>query len=248
MNQALDAPFAWRASEYAQRYFDGERRFVAAGLRQTVGPSVLQIGDHIEQQLVEELDLPFLVQTSRRTSAGSDLICNPAFLPFASDSFSTVILPHTIERDRLPHQVLREAHRVLMSEGHIVLTGFNPLSFIGAQRMVKSKAVMRGRYYSPKRVTDWLQLLGFDVVASSMFQYAPLTKSPGTQKAFQFFESVGDRWLPMFGGAYMIAAKKKEVASTLVGRVRFRARKAKLATSPSAQARVKNLKNSQEES
>jgi len=242
VKQAQISPALWQASDYAQHYFDRERRFVSNGLRQAVGPSTLQVGDRILKNVVDEFELPFVLKTSAGPIGDSDIVTDPAFLPFAPDSFATVILPHVLEIHDLPHQVLREAHRVLMSEGHIVVTGFNPRSVLGMQRFLNPKAVMPGRYYTPKRVVDWLQLLGFEVVASAMFQYAPLSRSQRFLAAIQFLESIGDRWLPMFGGGYMIAAKKKDVGMTMVGRVRFKSPKPNIATSPSAQARVENLK------
>ena len=242
MSKPETIKLAWRHSEYADCYFDRESSYLDAGLRQAVGPQALQVGRQIDQQIVDALDLPYLVRLSSEFDSESDLAADPAFLPFSPDSFATVILPHVLERHQLPHQVLREAHRVLMSEGHIVVTGFNPMSFIGMQRLLRPKSVVRGRYYTPRRVIDWLQLLGFEVVASSMFHYAPLSKSPRIQKTFRFLESVGDRWLPMFGGGYMITAKKRDVGMTMIGRVRFNRPKAKLASTASAQSSVKHLK------
>lgn len=228
-------PSDWKNTPYADQLFKCERASLSAGLRQAVGPKALQIGGLIDSPIVADLDLPFCViaQTeldseATRPLSGNDLLLDPAFLPFSPNSLSTVILPHVLEWHSLPHQVLREVQRVLMSEGHIVLTGFNPVSFMGLQRLVRPRAVFKGHYYTPKRVMDWLQLLGFDVVASSMFQYAPLSKSPRFRKTFAFMESVGDRWLPMLGGGYMIVAKKREIDMNLIGGSKFRALKPKL--------------------
>jgi len=118
----------WRDSDYAAHYFAREVPYLKTGLRQAIGPSVLQIGSSVEQMVIDELDLPYLVRTEIAEGEGIALRADPAFLPFAPDSFATVILPHVLEGHPLPHQVLREAHRVLMSDGHIVVTGFNPLS------------------------------------------------------------------------------------------------------------------------
>jgi len=172
---------------------------------------------------------------------GADLIADPAFLPLEANSFSTVLLPHVLEGSPYPHQVLREAHRVLMHEGYIVLTGFNPYSLLGLQNLMYKKAVFNGRYYTVKRVIDWLRLLGFDVVASAMYQYSPLSSKPGVNKTFNFLESVGDRWLPMTGGGYMITAKKRDLKPTLVGRVK-RQRK-RVLVSGSASAKLPINKN-----
>lgn len=234
----------WRFSKYAERYFEAERPFIEAGLRQTVGPTVLQLGQRLPESVVYDLDLPFLLKTGESIDDTSDIIVDPAFLPFSEGVFSTVVLPHVLERHALPHQVLREAHRVLMPEGHIVLTGFNPLSLLGLQRWVRPKAVCSGRYYPVRRVIDWLQLLGFDVVASSMFQYAPLSSSQRLKNTFQFLESVGDRWLPMAGGGYMISAKKRVAGNIMVGRERFKTKKPKLVASAVAKTRIKSLNSS----
>jgi len=218
----------WLSSSYAKRYFDVERPHISAGIRQSIGPTVLQIGEYLPKLVVDEFDLPMLLKTNDCIDATSDVVVDPAFLPFSPEAFSTVVLPHVIERHELPHQVLREAHRVLMPEGHIVLTGFNPNSLIGLQRWLRPIAVCAGRYYSVRRVIDWLQLLGFDVVGSSMFHYAPLSHSKSLKNTFQFLESAGDRWLPMAGGGYMISARKREGSATMVGRLKFTKRKPKL--------------------
>jgi len=218
-------------SAYAGRYFDVERSYITAGLRQSVGPTVLQVGQRLPNAVVDDFDLPFLIKTNDIADASSDVLVDPAYLPFSPEAFSTVVLPHVLEGHELPHQVLREAHRVLMPEGHIVLTGFNPASLMGLQRWVRPAAVCRGRYYSVRRVIDWLQLLGFEVVGSSTFHFAPLSRSRRLKNAFQFLESVGDRWLPISGGGYMISAKKRDAGTIMIGRVRFAKKKTKLVAS-----------------
>ncbi len=238
----------WRVSDYAERYFDIERPFLDAALRSTIGPTVLQLGHHLSPSLVEDFDLPLLIkalssETSRQPEADFSVVAaDPAFLPFEPEAFSTVVLPHVLERHKLPHQVLREAHRVLMPEGHIVLTGFSPNSFIGIQRWLRPRAVCPGKYYSIGRVIDWLQLLGFEVVNRKMFYYAPLSRSKRLRKTFSFFESAGDRWLPMTGGGYMISAKKRDPGSTLVGRVKLKKSKRKLVAATAAKTHTNRTK------
>jgi len=238
----------WRVSDYAERFFDIERPFLDAALRSSVGPTVLQLGEYLSSSVVEDFDLPLLIkalsseQEFQTSDSFSSVAADPAFLPFGPEAFSTVVLPHVLERHKLPHQVLREAHRVLMPEGHIVLTGFSPNSFIGMQRWLRPRAVCPGRYYSIGRVFDWLQLLGFEVVSHSMFHYAPVSKSKRLRKTFSFFESAGDRWLPMTGGGYMISAKKRDPGSTLVGQVKLKKSKRKLVAATAAKTHTKRTK------
>ena len=226
----------WQSSDYARQVFETERSFLELAMRQALGPSTLQVGGMLDESVIEDCDLPYLVRSSANMNNFGDVIdmhADPAFLPFAPESFSTVVLPHVLEGHELPHQVLREAHRVLRPEGHLVLSGFNPISLLGTQRWLNRRAVFKGHYYSAKRVIDWLQLLGFDVVASAAYQYAPLSKSERIRKSTQFLESIGDRWLPMTGGGYMITAKRRDVGMTLVGKVKNKkSKRASLATSP----------------
>jgi len=222
----------WLSTEHAQRYLALEKTHQDRVLRQVSGPRVLVFDGVISTHQVGSLDFPQLIVISEGHNNGENLTQNsgsqlatyvnadPAFLPFEPDSFSTIVFPHVLESNALPHQVLREAHRVLRSDGHLVLNGFNPFSFIGLQRYLSPRAVYSGNYYSVGRVKDWLQLLGFEVVGSAMYQYAPLLRNKRLTKVFNFLNSAGDRWLPMSGGGYIINAKKRDVNPNLVGRVR----------------------------
>ena len=55
-------------------------------------------------------------------------------LPFATHSIDLVVMPHILEFAEDPHQVLREVERVLVPEGHVVITGFNPASLWGLRQ------------------------------------------------------------------------------------------------------------------
>ena len=215
----------WLASAYGQSCLAAEKPHVDRALRQISGPRVLQIGDTFDDYSLCALDFPQLIKVNHDLIAApksvSTIIADAAFLPFDAGCLSTVVLPHVLEGHQLPHQVLREVHRVLMPEGHLILTGFNPASMLGLQRYFNPRGAYRGHYYTVKRVKDWLQLLGFEVVGSAMYQYAPLVKSDGLRNTLNFINSVGDRCLPMAGGGYMISAKKREIGMRLVGKLPF---------------------------
>ncbi|MFT5571467.1 MAG: SAM-dependent methyltransferase [Cryomorphaceae bacterium] len=234
----MSAQNKWFHSDYAAQYIERERQYLQIALRQSAGPTALQVGRLLESRIVEELDLPFLAKASQNSRLPADLFADAAFLPFPEKSLSTVLLPHVLEGHELPHQVLREAHRVLQSDGHLVLTGFNPFSALGLQRRIYTRSALAGRYYTSRRVIDWLQLLGFEVVGSAMYQYGPLSKSLRLDKSFAFLESIGDRWLPMLGGAYMITAKKRDPGMTMLGLHKYRRPRAKLATAAPAKTSI----------
>jgi len=63
-----------------------------------------------------------------------DLVADSGALPLATGSIDLLALPHVLEFNSHPHRILREAARVLMPEGQIVISGFNPLSLWGLKR------------------------------------------------------------------------------------------------------------------
>ncbi len=214
----------WLETPYASQFLAVEREFTDRAFRHLSGPNVLLLSNFVNQELLLQMDFPNLQRVCRHRSMCStdySLAADNAFLPFSEASFASVLLPHALESHDLPHQVLREAHRVLQPDGHLLLTCFNPFSIPGVQNLLRIPAAAKGQYYSLSRVKDWLNLLGFEVVGSAMYHYAPLTKNDALGRRLNFLNSVGDRWLPMFGGAYIITARKREAGLRLVGKTRF---------------------------
>src|SRR5690606_29608016 len=71
------------------------------------------------------------IEYPQAAELGATMVIEPESLPFESQSIDLLVLPHVLECSSDPHQVLREAERVLMPEGRVVITGFNPWSLWG---------------------------------------------------------------------------------------------------------------------
>ena len=63
-----------------------------------------------------------------RAELGMQIVASPEHLPVASDSLDAVLLAHSLDFAPDPRQVLREAERVLIPEGRLLILGFNALS------------------------------------------------------------------------------------------------------------------------
>ena len=140
-------------------------------------------------------------------------------LPIASQSIDLALMPHVLEFSATPHQVLREVERVLMPEGHVIITGFNPISWWGVGHLMKRRCgdyPWRGYFIALPRVKDWLALLGLEVVAGRLSCYAPPLQSPKWLDRFHFMEAAGDRWWPLAGGVYFLLAKKRVHSMRLI--------------------------------
>ena len=133
-------------------------------------------------------------------------------LPFAAQSVDLLLLPHVLEFDSNPHQILREVERVLVPEGQVVITGFNPYSLWGMRRhfsAARRSMPWNGRYISVPRLRDWFALLGFETRAGAFGCYAPSMRQGKWPRRWEFIEYAGDRWWPYAGAVYVIQAIKR---------------------------------------
>ena len=140
-------------------------------------------------------------------------------LPFASSSIDLVVLPHALEFANNPHQILREVERILVPEGQVVITGFNPFSTWGLKRAFKHRqqqAPWAGRYISVPRLKDWFALLGFETRAGAFGCYAPPVEQAKWLHFFRFMEPAGDRWWPFAGAVYIMQAIKRQHGMRLI--------------------------------
>ena len=140
-------------------------------------------------------------------------------LPFASGSLDLVVLPHVLEFSSHPHRVLREVERVLVAEGSVVVSGFNPFSLWGMRRLVaRSTGSMpwRGQYRSAMRIRDWLTLLGFEVQGNGFGCYAPPVARPPWLERWRFMDRAGERWWPVLGAAYLLHGVKRVQGMRLI--------------------------------
>lgn len=153
----------------------------------------------------------------------ADVIALPEAVPLATDSVDVVILPHTLEIDPRPHQVLREVERILIPEGHVVIVGFNPWSLFGVWRWrpsLRKQMPWAGHFFSVARMRDWLSLLDFEVTQTEFFSYRPPLRNGALWRKLRFFEQLGMRFFNQNGGMYIIVARKRIATLTPIRRPR----------------------------
>jgi len=169
---------------------------------------------------------------------GCSLRSDPVQLPLASQSIDLLALPHVLEFSGQPHAILREAERVLMPEGSVVISGFNPLSLWGAARALgweRRRYPGCGRYIGLLRLKDWLSLLGFELNGGRFGCYAPPFSQGRWLERCSFMEKAGERWWPICGSVYVVRAVKRVAGMRLVTPNWRDRRVAKKALAPVAQ-------------
>ena len=152
----------------------------------------------------------------------ASLAAAPEQLPLASHSVDLVVLPHILEFSDRPHQILREAERVLIPEGQLVICGFNPLSLWGMRRRLGATFgwnkghAWNGRLLSLTRLKAWLTLIAFELNGGKFGCYAPPVAQARWLERWRFMEKAGDRWWPIAGGVYVVRGVKRQEGIRLV--------------------------------
>ena len=160
-------------------------------------------------------------------------------LPIDSDSLDLLILPHLLERTTDPHQVLREAERVLRSGGEMILSGFNPASMWGLwrtmSRVMRHHLPWSARFIPMYRLKDWLNLLDFELRAGCYGCYRLPWGAQKTLRRTNALEAIGDRWWPAAGSMYILRARKRVPSMRLVLPIKRRVAKPVLQWIPTHQ-------------
>jgi SAM-dependent methyltransferase len=202
LSEWFETPLGQYLLEQEQAYFD-------KAVADVFGFNAVQLG-HIHHDFLCMSRIPLRVSAGPAGVAG--VKADFPQLPFATNSIDLLLLPHVLEFSDKPHQILREAERVLMPEGQLILCSFNPRSLWGLIRMAdssKHEYPWCGRFISLPRVKDWLALLGFEIAGGRLGCYVPPFRQQKWLRRFHFLEAAGDRWWAIAGGVYFLQAVKR---------------------------------------
>jgi len=190
------------------------------------GYNAVQVG-LVDWDLLDHNRMPFKVYVSAIALSPDSLVlrracvlADPAALPFESQSIDLLVLPHVFDCTATPHLVLREVERVLMPEGRVVISGFNPWSLWGARNVMPAMEQWLpsgpSSLVSVPRLRDWLKLMSFEVDAPSYGCFVPPVRADQWLDRFEFMERAGARWWNVCGNVYVVTAVKRVVGMRLI--------------------------------
>jgi len=209
----------WYATPAGQNLYKDLLTKLGKLLPSLFGYHALQIGG-----LADEIDLMTSSKIRQKiymtlNTEKGNVVANPLALPFPQNTLDLIVLPHTLDMSPKPHQVLREIHRVLISEGHLVIVGFNPFSMMGLSKLVfmrSQRAPWVAHFYTPRRLKDWLSLLGFKVIMTEYLGLQPPIQNASFQQRMQFLSKAERVGLGRLGGLQIFVAKKRELTLTTI--------------------------------
>jgi SAM-dependent methyltransferase len=140
----------------------------------------------------------------------------PHEIPLANNTLDAMVLHHALETARDPRTAIRECSRVLAEGGRLLICGFNPSSAWGLRRAYSrmfDDSFSDLRFVNPRRLVDWLTVLGFETEAVKYIAYGlPFNTKRADAKLWRGVRAtLGRHQLPL-GGAYVLSAVKQALA------------------------------------
>ncbi len=206
---------AWLATPLGQALLAQETRLLEEALDGLFGVECLQLGIWGETRTFlrfARTQRTACIANRPNVPAGEppDAFGRMHRLPIASDSIDVLILPHTLDFSSRQHEILREVHRVLRSDGHLIVLGFKPGGLWGLRRLVPGAGLPPGTNHliSDRQLSDWLKLLDLNIhgVTRYFFKW-PITGTQGSHS--HIWEQRGRRWWPELAACYMLTAQKR---------------------------------------
>lgn len=191
---------------------------IAEMSRKFFGYHLVRLG-HLSSQIeLASCPIKHQVNITSNTQPYSSLVAISDDLPMSENSVDAFLLAHELDFAKDPHQILREVDRTIMPNGHLIITGFNPLSLCGLFKYLpinKGSVLHDARFFSCARIKDWLQLLGFEIVDVKHLLFNELflqRKLLGASKWTKWCH----QYLPMLTTMYVIVAIKREIPLSLI--------------------------------
>ena len=218
----------WFADILGTALLEQEQTALDAILQDLFGYYLLQLGWVVPRDILTESRIRMRMVMDVDPPQGMDYphaVAVPEMVPVQGDSLDVVVLQHTLEFARDPHEVLREVDRMLIPEGHVIIVAFNPWSLWGVWRLVRRRSrrfPWCGRFLSVTRMKDWMGLLGFDTVQVVPVFFRPPIGHQGSMRRLSFMEKAGLRGWPILAGVNIIVAQKRMATLTPIKLRRWR--------------------------
>lgn len=214
----IAAPSNWQAlpsGQWAKREI--ERELLSAS-ETCFGYHLVKLGNLSSDINLSGCKINHQVGQYGNTRPGADIVAKSTSLPYREKSIDAFLLVHELDFSHDPHQIMREIDRCLIPNGHVIIVGYNPFSLAGLARFLglgRKTSLKDARFFSRGRVSDWLGLLGYQVVDKNSFAFSELVFNRSLSKSHRWQRFL-KKYFSFFGSFYVIVGKKREYPLSLV--------------------------------
>ena len=210
-----ELPKTWQQLPSGELMLSGLNALLANWWPKFFGYHMLKIGDLSTQITSDACPIKHQVGVSFQPSDG--VIADIDDLPFLEHSVDVCLPSHALVFSLDPHHVIREASRVLIPNGYMVITGYNPFSAVGINKLLpyrRKRFPWNERFFSPNRIKDWLHLMGYEILADERLLYRSLNGQQSDGFIAQQWQKFASEHLTSLGSVYVVIAKKRRFPLT----------------------------------
>lgn len=206
---------AWYDTPLGTEILNAEQRLVEQALARVQGNRLLQVTLDGRRWFCEHARATHGVLLAPQLELGMDqhsIIATHEELPVQSAVIDILVMHHVLEFSEDPHQVLREAARILRPGGHLLLVVFNPASFWGVHSRLRRRdqAPWSGRLISQSRLQDWFRLLQLSPLLTESRGYCYPLENDRWRNRLRWLRGI-PRHLPLAAGNVMLMMARKDV-------------------------------------
>lgn len=202
-----------------------QRRALSPTLNAVFGHHLLYLGASEHAALIDGGDIDHRMGWSplwQPELPDATVVAEPEWLPLPDESLDLVVMHHWLELQMSPHLALREAARLTMPRGQLVIIGLNPFSSWAAQGWWGRHRGVDPRHQGPRlsvrRLQDWLSFLDMRVERLEWVFHRPPVQMPRLLSATQRVDFAMDRLRCPLAASYMIWARKRVGSPIYKGR------------------------------
>ncbi|HEI8867252.1 class I SAM-dependent methyltransferase [Serratia sp. AKBS12] len=205
--QQLASPQSWAALPWGEYYRAALERQLQPWWPKLFGFHLLKLGNLSAGLATDKCAISHQVNVGLN-GGNLQVIADPYQLPFADKSVDACLMAQALSYADDPHRMLREVDRILIDDGWLVLSTFNPFSVLGLGKLIpglRQRQPFASRMFTQMRLLDWLSLLNYEVLQQTRFHVLPWHRQGGV--------FLGTH-LPALGCMSMIVARKRTVPLT----------------------------------
>ena len=206
---------SWFAEPLGQHLLALQRDNAKELLAETTGYRLMELLICTSSALRENAPQLHRFAIAQAAQEGVGAVAEYYSLPLPSGVVDVAMLRHVLDYCEYPHESLKEAARVVLPSGQIVIFGFNPYSLLGLLRWLlrpfSSNVIWRCRCLSVGRINDWLRLLGFQCEKVIYGGYNPPLQVRGRLAKMSWLEKSARKLHLPFGNYYVIVARKQRL-------------------------------------
>jgi SAM-dependent methyltransferase len=230
---SIAGPADWLSSALGRQLLAAEGQVLRGLLDDVFGLELLQLGSwgasrELLSQSRTRRQTVIAPGAARASGLPVDIVAELAQLPVQTATVDAVLLPHTLEFEPDPHAIVREADRVLTGEGQLIVLGFRPVSLWGLRAAASRQGYPPGlrQMLGMRRVRDWLELLGYEVVLQRRYLYSrPWEAGSGRDSAATRRILRRGLFNPLPAAAWLLKARKHVYRMTPLKHRFFRERR-----------------------